>query len=187
MKWNKHSDLEGKHSFLSPSQYHWLNYDTDKLKEVYKNHMAALKGTQLHEFAKRCIELGVRLKNTKTTLNMYVNDAIGYKMTPEVLLYYSENCYGTADSISFRNDILRISDYKSGSHPAHISQLMVYDAIFCLEYKVDPCTISHELRIYQNNDIMPYNPLGEEVQAVMNKIVESDKIIEKMKDGKYDD
>lgn len=186
-KWNKHSELEGKHAFLSPSQYHWLKYDEDKLKKVYMNHMAAIQGTQLHDFAKRCIQMGVRLRKTKNTLDMYVNDAIEHKMTPEVVLYYSENCYGTADAISFRNDTLRISDYKSGSCPAYMSQLMVYDAIFCLEYRIDPYVISHELRIYQNNDIVLYAPTGDDVQIVMNKIVESDRILEKMKGGLYED
>jgi hypothetical protein len=37
---------------------------------------------------------------------MYVNDAIGYQMTPEQPIYYSENCVGTADAISFKNDFL---------------------------------------------------------------------------------
>ena len=30
----------------------------------------------------------------------YVNDGVGFKLTPEQILYYSPYCYGTADAIS---------------------------------------------------------------------------------------
>jgi hypothetical protein len=32
---------------------------------------------------------------------MYVNDAIGYNMKVEQPLYYSENCFGHADTLCF--------------------------------------------------------------------------------------
>ena len=108
---------------------------------------------------------------------MYVNDAIGYSMTPEQVLYYSPNCFGTADSISFRNNFLRIHDLKTGETPAHIEQLMIYAALFCLEYKVKPGEIKFELRIYQFDDIMICNPTAEDILPIMDKIISFDKII----------
>ena len=108
MKFNDHSRLIGCHAFLSASQYHWVNYDDDKLIERFNTYQASQRGTQLHEFAATCIELGQRLPRSPKTLNLYVNDAIGFHMTPEQVLYYSENCFGTTDAICFRNDFLRI-------------------------------------------------------------------------------
>ena len=108
---------------------------------------------------------------------MYVNDAIGYKMVPEQPLYYSPNCYGTADSISFRNGKLRIHDLKTGITPAHMEQLMIYAALFCLEYKVDPSKIETELRIYQSNEILYHCPDASEIRPKMEKIIRFDKII----------
>lgn len=183
MNFNKHSKLEGTHAFLSASKYHWLNYDDQKLRESFYNHNAALRGTELHDFARRCIELGQRLPRNNNTLNMFVNDAIGFKMTPEVTLYYSDNCYGTTDAIAFRKNILRIHDYKSGTTPASMSQLLIYNALFCFEYHVNPEEINTELRIYQNNEIIPHRPDPEEVRFIMDRIITSDKIIESMKGG----
>ena len=94
MNFNEHSELEGLHAFLGGSNYHWINYDEEKLYNSYSNYLAALKGTQLHEFAKTCILMNQRLEDVPKTLNMYVNDAIGFKMRPEQMLYYSEYCFG---------------------------------------------------------------------------------------------
>jgi hypothetical protein len=182
MNWNEHSRLRGCHAFLSASQYHWINYSEDKLIDRYTTFKAAEQGTRLHDFAATCIELGQKLPRSKKTLNMYVNDAIGYKMTPEQILYFSENCFGTADTISFRHGMLRIHDYKSGVVPAHIEQLMVYAALFCLEYKHKPGNIEMELRIYQNNDINIFNPTAEDILPIMDKIRRFDKLIDKMKE-----
>ena len=177
MLFNNHKDLEGSHAFLGASKYHWINYDPEKLAATYKNYLATLKGTELHDFAAKAINLGVKLPKAKKTLNMYVNDAIGYSMTPEQVLYYSPNCFGTADSISFRNNFLRIHDLKTGETPAHIEQLMIYAALFCLEYKVKPGEIKFELRIYQFDDIMISNPTAEDILPIMDKIISFDKII----------
>ena len=177
MLFNNHKDLEGSHAFLGASKYHWINYDPEKLAATYKNYLATLKGTELHDFAAKAINLGVKLPKAKKTLNMYVNDAIGYSMTPEQVLYYSPNCFGTADSISFRNNFLRIHDLKTGETPAHIEQLMIYAAVFCLEYKVKPGEIKFELRIYQFDDIMICNPTAEDILPIMDKIISFDKII----------
>lgn len=182
MNWNKHSDLEGSHAFLSASKYHWINYDSDKLSESYNSFVATQKGTELHDFASRCINLGQKLPGQKKTLNMFVNDAIGYKMQSEQVLYYSENCYGTADAISFRKNILRIHDYKSGKIPAHMEQLMVYAALFCLEYRVKPSDIQIELRLYQNDEVTYHTPEADELDPIIEKIISFDKIIRRIKE-----
>ena len=180
MNFNRHSNLEGKHAFLSASKYHWINYDEDKLISYYQNYRAAQFGTELHEHAKRCIELGTKLMRSKKTLNMFVNDAIGFQMTPEQVLYYSENCFGTADAISFRDNMLRIHDLKTGSTPAHMEQLIIYAALFCLEYGIKPEDIQIELRIYQSDEIFINNPEPEIIKAVMDKIVWFDKRINRL-------
>ena len=131
MNFNRHSHLEGQHAFLSASKYHWINYDEEKLISTFIKFQAIQKGTELHELASNLIRLGVKLPKSNKTLNLYVNDAIGFKMEPEQVLYYSDNCFGTADTISFRKDMLRIHDLKSGESPASIKQLMVYNALFC--------------------------------------------------------
>lgn len=181
MNFVKHSNLEGQHAFLGASKYHWINYDRDKIVDAYAKYMAAQKGTALHEFAAQCIRLGQRLPRSKKTLNMYVNDAIGYRMTPEQVLYYSENCFGTADAISFRDGLLRIHDYKSGVIPAHMEQLMIYAALFCLEYRTKPSEIDMELRIYQSDEILYHNPSSDEILPIIDKIIDFDKIITKIK------
>lgn len=181
MNFNKHFSVEGKHAYLSASKYHWLNYDNDKLIEHYTKHQAALKGTILHDFACQCIKLGQKLPKSQKTLNMYVNDAIGFKMEPEQVLYYSDNCFGTADAIIFRNNLLRIHDLKTGVTKAHMEQLEIYAALFCLEYKKKPGNIDMELRIYQNNEIIIHNPTAEDILPIMDKIISFDKIIEKLK------
>lgn len=182
MNFNKHSALEGQHAFLGASKYHWINYDDEKIATAYANHLATLKGTQLHEFAAQCIRLGQKLPRSEKTLNMYVNDAIGYKMIPEQILVYSENCFGTADAILFRNNFLRIHDLKTGVIPAHMEQLLIYASLFCLEYHVKPGEIEMELRIYQNNDVQIANPTAENIVPIMDKIITADKIIKKIKE-----
>ena len=181
MKFFRHSDLQGQHAFLGASKYHWVNYDDGKIADAYKKFLAVQKGTELHDFAATCIKLGQKLPRSTKTLNMYVNDAIGYKMTPEQVLYFSENCFGTADAISFRNGFLRIHDLKTGVIPAHMEQLMIYAALFCLEYKFKPSDIDMELRIYQSDDILVHNPSSEEILPIIDKIISFDKIITKIK------
>lgn len=181
MIFNKHSKLEGQHAFLGASRYHWINYDETKLEESYSKFLAIKKGTELHEFAAQCIKLGQKLTRSKKTLNLYVNDAIGYKMVPEQPLYYSENCFGTADAIVYRNGMLRIHDLKTGNTPTHMEQLEVYAALFCLEYKMKPGDMDMELRIYQNNEILYHQPTAEDIAPIMDKIITFDKIIDRIK------
>lgn len=206
MIFNQHSDLEGRHAFLSPSKYSWLNYDQDKLEEAYKRQYATQIGTLLHDLAHRCIVNKIRLNksdrhlvllnllengipqgliNTNdilSTLVPFVNDALGFQMDSEVVLYYSDNAFGTTDAIAFKNNILRIHDYKSGITPVHMDQLYVYAALFCLEYIVKPESIKIELRIYQSGEVVYDEPDPEVIRAIMNKIVDSDRFLRKRKE-----
>jgi len=145
--------------------------------------MAAKRGTELHDFAHQAIRLGIKQKQTPKTLNMYVNDAISWRMTPEQILYFSDNCYGTADAISFRRNLLRISDLKTGVIAGSVHQLEIYAALFCLEYEVKPATIDMEFRIYQNDEIDLYEGDPVQVTQIMDKIKTFDKRIETMKMG----
>jgi hypothetical protein len=181
MNFNEHYNLEGRHAFLSPSQYHWINYDADKLVERFCNAEAKKRGIELHSFASTAIRLGRKLPRNSDSLNMFVNDAIGYMMSSEQPLYYSENCFGTSDAISFDKGLLRIHDLKTGMTEASMIQLEVYAALFCLEYGLDPAKIQTELRIYQFNDKNIENPEPERIQFLMDKIVESDIILNNVK------
>lgn len=183
MNFNKHFRLEGQHAFLSASKYHWINYDEDKLNSSFIKHLATLKGIKLHAHACECIRLGVKLPKTKKTLNMYVNDAIGFKMTPEQPLYFSENCFGTADAISFKSSILRIHDLKTGENKTSVNQLEVYASLFCLEYDVKPSDIDIELRIYQSDEVLIHHPDNEKILYIIEKIISFDKQIDKLKIG----
>lgn len=179
MQFNVHKNLVGLHAPFSPSQSSWLRYDDDKAILVLKKKQAAKMGTRLHEWAKETIDLGVKLPNTKKTLNRYVNDAIGFKMSTEVVLFYSERFFGTADAISFRNNFLRIHDLKTGENPASMEQLLVYAALFCLEYRVKPSNLEGcELRLYQSDEVIVDNPPAEDIEAVMDIIAHLDKLLE---------
>ncbi len=181
MVFNKHYNLRDKHAFLGASKYHWINYSDEKLIQTYNKLQAKSLGVRLHAYAAECIELGQKLPKSKKTLNLYVNDAIGYKMSPEQVLYYSDNCFGTADAVSFRNNLLRIHDLKTGETPAHMEQLEIYAALFCLEYGLRPADIGIELRLYQNNEVTVFKPDADVIVPIMDKIVVFDEMIEKLK------
>ena len=210
MNFNKHLNLEGKHAVLGASKYQWLNYDSDTLMSRIGSHYASEVGTILHDIAKDRIKYRFKLaKSDKKNvilellkrgtpsfifdiydfdamydnLMLYVNDAIGFKMQPEVVLCYSEYCFGTTDAIHFQSDkhLLRIHDYKSGITPAHMEQLEIYAALFCLEYKYGPSEIDTELRIYQYGDYVVMNPTAEDITPIMDKIVTFNKFITKLK------
>lgn len=180
MNFNKHSMLEGLHAPFSPSSSSWLRYDDDKALSVYQNKKASEIGTRLHAWAKETIDLGIKQPKSKKTLYSYVNDAIGFKMQTEVVLFYSERFFGTADAISFRNGFLRIHDLKTGITPVHMEQLEIYAALFCLEYRVKPGEIDMELRIYQNDEVIVHNPTAEDILPIMDKIIHLDKILAKL-------
>ena len=181
MLFNAHSNLAGQHAFLGASTYHWINYTDEKLDARFLTAMAAQRGTELHAFASEAIRLGIKLSGSKQTLSRYVNDAIGYRMTPEQILYYSDNCFGTADAISFRRNLLRIHDLKTGVTPTSEHQLEVYAALFCLEYGFKPFDIDIEMRIYQNDDVRVYPGDPDQVTHIMDKIITFDKRIEILK------
>ena len=183
MKFNDHSKLVGCHAFLGASQWHWLNYDLNKLEDRFNTFQAAQRGTELHDFAATAIRLRQRLRGSAKTLNLYVNDAIGFHMTPEQVLYYSENCFGTADAISFRNNFLRIHDLKTGETPAHMEQLEIYAALFCLEYNVDPNTIDIELRLYQSDEVSVLQPEKTDILYIMEKIKTFDSRLKELQEG----
>lgn len=178
MNFNRHFNLEGLHAPFSASKPHWLRYDDDKAIETYINRKAKELGSRYHEWAKETIDLGIKQPRSPKTLYAYVNDAIGFKMSTEVVLYYSENFFGTADAISFKNNILRIHDLKTGKEKASIEQLFVYVALFCLEYRVKPSELKDiECRIYQNDQVVVEHPTPEQITPIMDKIIQLDKLI----------
>lgn len=181
MQWNDHSNLEGKHAVLSPSNYHWLNYDDEKLCTTWKNLRAKERGTALHKWAEDTIRLGIKQPRSKETIYMYVNDAIKYGMRVEQPLMFSWNCYGHADAISFDGRILRIHDLKTGETVAHMEQLQIYAALFCLEYQQDPGAIDIELRIYQSDNVVVMKADAQDIMDIMNDIVHKDSVIEGLK------
>ena len=179
MNFAKHSNLEGLHAPFSPSKSSWLRYDEDKALTVYRNMRAKEIGTRLHAWAKETIDLGVKQPRSKKTLYAYVNDAIGFKMSTEVVLYYSDYFFGTADAICFRNNFLRIHDLKTGMHEASMEQLEIYAALFCLEYRVKPNELDGcELRLYQSDEVICHVPDPKDILAIMNKIVQLNKALE---------
>lgn len=182
MRFNQHSNLVGKHAYLAPSKYHWVNYDDEKFERVYQSSLMAQRGTELHALAAECIRLGVKLPKTNQTLNMFVNDALGYRMTPEQPLFYSENAFGTADAISFRDNLLRIHDLKTGVTRCSEEQLFIYAAFFCLEYKMKPFDIEMNLRLYKEDEILEFIGDPDHIAHLMDRIVVFDRRISEMKE-----
>lgn len=181
MNFNKHSEVDGKHAFLSPSSYHWVNYTDQKLVAKFYSYRAADRGTALHRIAQQCITHKIKLSKSYPTMSMYVADAIAYQMEVEQPLFYSINCFGTVDAISFRRNKLRIHDLKTGITPASFKQLEVYTAIFCLEYNIDPHDIDIELRIYQNDAVDKHVPDPDTILAIMDRIIDFDSKLELLK------
>lgn len=182
MNFHTHSALAGKHALLSPSNYHWLNYSQQKLEARFYASQQAARGTALHDLAHKAIELGVRISNADKTLAAYVKDGIAYRMQVEQPLYYSDNCFGHADTLSFRHKKLRIHDLKTGIGKTSEKQLEIYAALFCLEYGVSPFDIDIELRIYQNGEVNIYIPDPNFILHVMDVIMVFDRHIESLKE-----
>jgi hypothetical protein len=181
--WSSHSAFQGQHALLlSASKPHWTNYEDDKFDRIFLMQMQAQRGTELHELAAKLIRLGIPLRQNGTTLSLYVNDCIGYRMRPEQMLVYSKNAFGTADAISFRKNVLRISDLKTGVSMTSFKQLMVYAAFFCLEYLEDPFKIKTELRIYQNDDVRMEIADPDDIKHIMEKIKYFDKRIDLLRE-----
>ena len=203
MQWNDHKQLEGKHAFLGASNFHWINWNDTIFEERYYNQFSTIIGTAVHSLAHDCIVSRTRLNKHDrhliemtlykayipkdaydpdvilTNLIPFVNDAIGFHMSSEILLYYNMYCFGTSDAISFneKEKLLRIHDLKTGTTPAHMEQLMIYAALFCLEYHKNPKQFNTELRIYQNLDVIISNPTGDEIEDYMNLIKNRSKLI----------
>lgn len=182
-EFNEHRKLSGLHAPFTASQSSWLRYDDEKVLEVYANKKAAEMGTRLHNWAAETIKLGLKQPKSKKTICAYVNDAIGYAMEPEVVLFYSERFFGTADAISFNKGVLRIHDLKTGKTgkiEGHREQVEVYAALFCLEYRVKPGDIKFELRVYKNDEVDIWEPTAEDIVPIMDKIIHLNKLLEKI-------
>lgn len=136
------------------------------------------KYQELDNFAKPLLSnVGEIVDNVYDTIKDYINDGIGFKMLTEQPLVYDDNFFGTADTIIFRDGLLRIHDLKTGSIPAKMEQLLAYAALFCLEYKVKPGEIDAELRLYQSNEIIIHNPTVEDILPIMDVIIKNSKLI----------
>lgn len=212
MNFRRHSELEGKHAILSASSWRWINDDPESLvKRLCSQYLAPI-GTILHSIAYKHIKHRIKLnkydkKNVMLelvdqgvpvyvidTINFdamydnfmrYVNDCIAFKMTPEVVLRYSDNFFGTSDAIRYDEEIrfLRIHDYKSGTTPAHVEQTLIYAALFCLEYGIKPSSLSGcECRIYQGEEPLIYEPTKEEIIQVVETIITFDNFMTKMRE-----
>lgn len=185
MRFNRHSELEGRHAFMAPSSPAWLRYDDQKLERRFMEELAAQRGTREHEFAAQAIDLRHRMEDVPKTLNMYVNDCIGWRMKPEVALFWSLFCFGRADALGFIESqmLLRISDLKTGKNPTTFDQLVVYAALFCLEYEFSkPWELQIELRIYQSNKIKLHVPDPDEVFHAMDRILTGTRLLETIRD-----
>lgn len=185
MSFKKNSRIIGQHALLSPSNYHWLDYDDDKLRRWYFQRQQAVRGDKLHAYAQQAIELGQKQPDNGTTVAMYINDAIGFRMTPEVPLVYSDDCFGTADALGFREErwqgvpinTLRVSDLKTGITAADMKQLKIYAGLFCFEYAMSPLEIQIILRIYQNDAIEELVCDNADILTVMERIKTQAEII----------
>lgn len=181
MRFNNHWKVEGKHAFLGASKYHWIRYDLDKMRRIWENKFKSEEGTRKHALAAFCIRERVRLEDNGSTLSTYVNDAIGFRMTPEQVLFYNDDCFGTADAICFRQGILRVHDLKTGIHPGSPDQIMIYFALFCLEYEINPYDIEMIGRIYQSDEILEFIGEPDVVTNIMNTVKEFTKEIDTMR------
>ena len=127
--------------------------------------------------------MGYLPKEVFETVKYYINDGIGFKMVTEQPLVYSDHIYGTADSIIFRDGLLRIHDLKTGSHEAKMEQLETYAALFCLEYDIKPAEIQYELRLYQIDGLVIHTPTVEDLLPIVDAIVTTEKIAYNVEKG----
>jgi len=115
------------------------------------------------------------------TVKLFVNDSIGYRMSSEQKIEYSDLCWGTSDAITCVDNKLFIFDLKTGSRPAKETQLLVYAALFCLQEHTKPNELEIETRIYQNGDALITNPPSDVIYDIMSKIVHLDSVIGKFR------
>lgn len=180
MNFKRHLRLAGEHAFLSPSYYHWINYDHERLVNRWYTWQKAKEGTELHRYAAHAINNKIR-QDGDSLLALYINECIDFEMQAEVTLYYSDNAFGTADAISFTRNILRISDLKTGDSPTSVHQLEVYAALFSLEYDVDPYEFETEFRIYQGDEARTYDANPFDIMQIAKKIIIFDHHINRLK------
>lgn len=210
MNFNRHLNIEGQHAPFAASRPYWLGKTFEENKKRYSATWIPTIGTISHAFAQtmickriklnksdmkmyklylldnktQCVPYNiledVDLENIFLNLIPYINDAIGYRMSPEVVLYYSSRFFGTADAIAFNKNMLRIHDLKTGRTQVKMEQLLIYAALFCLEYGIRPGDISTELRIYQNSEIAIFEPTVEDILPIMDQIQTQDCLFEKM-------
>lgn len=207
MIWKEYSELKGKHALFSASKWTWINYDIEKMIDMRCRSYATTIGTVIHEYAADRIKFMAKLKKYHKQelmfellkndippdvadcydydrvfpiLQAYVNDAIGFHMRPEQILYYSPYFFGCADAIGERGNKLKIFDFKSGETPAHIEQLMIYAALFCLDYSKHPTDLDIELRLYQSPDVLVVQADASDIVPIMDKIITVDKHINKI-------
>ena len=144
---------------------------------------AALEGVEHHRYAAICIEERIVQDDETTTVGLYINQCIQYKMSSEVVLFYSPNAFGTVDAIAYRHRRLRISDLKTGATRVSEHQLEVYAALFFLEYEIDPFSVRDiELRIYQDGQCRPYIGDPYFIKGIMDKIVQFDGILNRLRE-----
>lgn len=182
MQFNEHSRIKGRHAFLSPSQYSWTNYDTDKLRTRYRTVRAAAEGSEWHAYAAEAIELREWQADEVSTVGLYINECIRFNMQPEVVLYWTDNCFGTADAIGLKDRLLQIFDLKTGVSRTSPKQLEVYAAIFCMEYGVDPYDLEYDLRIFQHGEARCYTADPEYIDYIINQIIVFDEEINRIRE-----
>jgi hypothetical protein len=136
-----------------------------------------------HRYAAIAIEEREIQDDETTTVGLYINQCIQYRMSPEMVLYYSPNAFGTVDAIAYRYRRLRISDLKTGVTRVSEHQLEVYAALFCLEYGIDPFSMREiELRIYQDDVCRPYVGDPGVIRGIMDKIVRFDDLLNQLRE-----
>jgi hypothetical protein len=142
-----------------------------------------LEGIEQHRYAAICIEEGIVQDDETTTVGMYINQCLQYRMSAEVVLFYSPNAFGTVDAIAYRHRRLRISDLKTGVSRTSEHQLEVYASLFCLEYKIDPFSMRDiELRIYQDQTVRQYSGDPYFIKGIMDKIVKFDLVLNTLRE-----
>lgn len=106
-------------------------------------------------------------------------------MESEQKLSVSKVIEGTADAVRFypKDNLLRISDLKTGSRPAKIEQVFIYAALYCYENRLDPLKTNFEARIYQNGEIYIEQPTGEEIKSLLNTILHINEVVSKFERG----
>lgn len=119
------------------------------------------------------------------SVKMFVCDSIGFRMESEQKLSVSKVIEGTADAVRFypKDNLLRISDLKTGSRPAKIEQVFIYAALYCYENRLDPLKTNFEARIYQNGEIYIEQPTGEEIKSLLNTILHINEVVSKFERG----